>query len=234
VQDPDRRRLKLADSTAARVVAFWHEWVARPASDAVSLVAIGDHRLISAPALLRHRLEAIPFTVGALLEALGDDLVELVGEARLAYGDVGTLRLVPADGVIEISDTDDRLVALRDTADPFDWREAAVDEPGAGRFGVVEDGALLASANVQLWGETIGRLGVFTAAQARRRGLGAKVGSAAAQFSLDLGGIPQWRSRMTNLSSARVAERLGFVVFGRQIYARVRGPSDERFPRSAK
>jgi len=213
---------ELADHTAARVVAFWYEWVARPVSDAVSLVAIGEHRLILAPPRLRHRLEGIPFTVGALIEALGDDLVELVGEARLAYGDAGTLRLVPADGVIEISDDDQRLVALRETADPFDWREAAVDEPGAARFGVVDDGALVATANVQLWADTIGRLGVFTAAPARRRGLAAKVGSAAAQFSVDVGGIPQWRSRMTNLTSARVAERLGFVVFGRQIYARIR------------
>lgn len=212
----------LADRTATSVVAFWQEWVSRPASDAVSLVAIGEHRLIYAPTRLRQRLEGIPFTVGALVEALGDDLVELVGEARLAYGDAGTLRLVSADDVIEIPDTDQRLAALRETADPFDWREAAVDEPGAARFGVVEDGALLAAANVQLWGDTIGRLGVFTAAQARRSGLGSKVGSAAARFSLELGGIPQWRSRMTNLGSARVAERLGFVVVGRQIYARVR------------
>jgi RimJ/RimL family protein N-acetyltransferase len=213
---------ELADHTAARVVAFWHEWAARPATDAVSLVAIGEHRLLYAPTRLRHRLESIPFTTGALIEALGDDLVELVGEARLAYGDAGTLRLVPADGVIELPDTDPRVVALRETADPFDWREAAVDEPGAARFGVVDDGALLATANVQLWADTIGRLGVFTAAHARRRGLASKVGSAAAQFSLDVGGIPQWRSRMTNLRSARVAERLGFVVLGRQIYARVR------------
>jgi len=213
---------ELADDTGARVVAFWHAWAARPASDAVSLVAIGEHRLLYAPTRLRRRLEGIPFTVEALIEALGDDLVELVGEARLAYGDAGTLRLVPADGVIEISDSDPRLVALRETADPFDWREAAVDEPGAARFGVVDDGALLATANVQLWAHAIGRLGVFTTAHARRRGLATKVGSAAAQFSLDVGGIPQWRSRMTNSSSARVAERLGFVVIGRQIYARVR------------
>jgi hypothetical protein len=212
----------LADRTLARVVAFWHDWVTRPASDAVSLVAIGEHRLMSAPSRLRQRLEGIPVATGALIDALGDDLVELVGEARLAYGDAGTLRLVPADDVIEIPDTDQRLVALRETADPFDWQEAAMDEPGAARFGVVENGALLATANVQLWGDTIGRLGVFTAAQTRRSGLGSKVGSAAASFTLELGSIPQWRSRITNLDSARVADRLGFVVVGRQIYARVR------------
>ena len=157
-----------------------------------------------------------------MVEAFGDDLAEPVGEARLAYGDASTLRLVPADDVIEIPDTDQRLVALREKADPFDWHEAAMNEPGAARFGVVEDGALLAAANVQLWGDTIGRLGVFTAAQARRRGLGSRVGSSAARFSLEAGAIPQWRSRMTNLGSASVAERLGFVVVGRQIYARVR------------
>jgi hypothetical protein len=221
VQDLGRRPT-LADRTVGRLVAFWHDWAARPAPDAVSLIAIGEHQLISAPILLRQRLEGIPFTVGALIEALGDDLLELVGEARLAYGDAGTLRLTPTDDVIEIPDTDRRLIALRETADPFDWREAAVDEPGAARFGVVEDGALLATANVQLWSDTIGRLGVFTTAHARRRGLGSKVGSAAAQFTLQSGSIPQWRSRMTNLNSARVAGRLGFVVLGWQIYARVR------------
>ena len=106
---------------------------------------------MSAPTRLRRRLEGIPFAVDASVEALGDDLVELVGEARLAYGDAGTLRLVPADDVTEMPDIDQRLVAFRETADPFDWHEAAMDEPGAARFGVVEEGALLAAANVQLW-----------------------------------------------------------------------------------
>ena len=50
----------LADRTAERVVAFWRDWVTRPAPDAVSLVAIGGHRLMSAPTRLRQRLEGIP------------------------------------------------------------------------------------------------------------------------------------------------------------------------------
>ena len=37
----------LADRTVERVIEFWRDWVTRPASDAVSLVAIGEYRLMS-------------------------------------------------------------------------------------------------------------------------------------------------------------------------------------------
>jgi hypothetical protein len=193
-----------------------------PSTDAVSLVEIAGQRFVHAPARLRRRMECVPLDAVSVSEALGDDLVDVIGEARLAYGDEATLHLVATDGVETVDDADPRLAALRAAADPLDWREAPVDEPGARRFGAVEDGALVASANVRVWAATIAHLGIFTASHARRRGLAARVGSAAAQYSLEVGCVPQWRSRMSNVTSAGVAERLGFVVVGRQLHVLVR------------
>jgi RimJ/RimL family protein N-acetyltransferase len=56
----------------------------------------------------------------------------------------------------------------------------------------------------------------------RGTGLASKVGSAAAAHALTLGLVPQWRSRIGNDASARVADRLGFVELGTQQTVRVR------------
>jgi RimJ/RimL family protein N-acetyltransferase len=217
----DRGRLR--EATVERVLSFWRTWAGTPGvSDAVSLIEIGEHRLVYAPDWLQRRVAGLPVAVAPLVEALGDDLVELVGEARLAYGDESSLRFLAMDGVVRLSDNDARVGALREAADSIEWREASVDETGSARFGVTERDALLAVANVRVWADTIAHLGVFTAAEARERGLASRVGSAAAGYSLELGCIPQWRSRISNAQSARVADRLGFVALGRQIFARVR------------
>lgn len=60
------------------------------------------------------------------------------------------------------------------------------------------------------------------ATDARRRGLASKVGSAAANHALALGLVAQWRSRIGNDASARVADQLGFVELGTQMTVCVR------------
>src|SRR5262249_40685815 len=158
----------------------------------------------------------------ALREALGEDLTEIVGEARLAFGDETTLRLESSADVVPLANDDPRLRALRASADPFEWADSTTAEIGVQRFAIVDEKAIAATSTVQDWGSALGRLGVFTAAGARRRGLAGKVGSVAAAHALAQGRIPLWRSRVTNTASARVADRLGFVVLGRQLFARVR------------
>ncbi len=111
---------------------------------------------------------------------------------------------------------------MRDAVDAEEWGEAGMDEPGSQRFAVIDNGTIVATTNVRHWGTTIGHIGVFTAPTARRRGLAAVVGSAAANYCVEAGLVPQWRSRIGNVASACAADRLGFVPAGRQIHARVR------------
>ncbi len=216
----------LGPATVDRVLSFWRRWVATPGIvGAVSLVEIGDERLVYAPEHLRPRLQETPVSAEALADALAVP-VAVVAEARLAFGDDGTLRLDETTGVVAISGNDSRVSALHQDADSAEWAEAATGE-GARRFGVIRGDALVATATAELWADTVGRIGVFTAADARHRGLAGKVGSAAASYALEQACIPMWRSRITNTASARVADRLGFVAIGRQLSARV-DQQDER------
>jgi hypothetical protein len=217
----------LRPATVDRVLSFWRAWAATEGvAGEVSLVAIGDEHLVYSPDHLRARLEGVPAETGALVAALGDDLLEIAGEARIAFGDEGTLHLDSSTGVVAVASDDARVRALRADADPWEWAEATTAEVGVPRFAIVEDDAVVATSTAQLWGNEIGRLGVFTAAHARRRGFAGRVGSAAAAYALEQNCIPLWRSRITNTSSARVADRLGFVVLGRQVFARVRHSGD--------
>ena len=97
-----------------------------------------------------------------------------------------------------------------------------MDEPGSQRFAVIDQGMVVATTNVRYWGTTIGHIGAFTAPTARRRGLAAVAGSAAAKHCLEAGFVAEWRSAIGNVASACAADRLGFVAVGRQIHARLR------------
>ena len=148
------------------------------------------------------------------MTVLGDDVSTVIGEARLAYGDARTLRLVETDDVSIIEDDDTRLATLRAAADSDQWSEASVDEMCERRFGVVRDGVLLSVATLRNWEHTLGHVGVFTGAGARGRGLACTAASAAVGHAQALGLTPQWRSQVGNDASTRVAGKLGFVELG--------------------
>ena len=209
--------------TVARVRAYWGAWEAQTVmTDRVSVVVIGHERFACAPERLRGRIDVEALTdISSLLAILGNDAEDAVGEARLSYTDETTLRPVATDGVTIVGDDDARLAALRADSDPNEWAEAGAGDACELRYGVVDDDVLLAVATLRIWDDALGQLGVFSAAYARRRGLASKVGSAAVTHALTRGLVPQWRSRIDNMASARVAEQLGFVCLGRQMTVRV-------------
>jgi RimJ/RimL family protein N-acetyltransferase len=191
--------------------------------DGVSVVMIGDERFTCAPERLRENIDVeAPTGLSSLIEILGSDFEAVRGEARLSYADELTLRPVATDGVTNVGDDDARLAALRAASDPNEWREASTDEPCELRCGIVDNDSLLAVATLRVWNDALGHLGVFSAAHARRHGRASKVGSAAVAHALTLGLVPQWRSRIGNDASARVADQLGFVELGKQLTIRVR------------
>jgi len=210
--------------TVERVLAFWRAWEAESVPpDRVSVVVIGAERFTRAPERLRGRIDVeIPGDLSALIEILDDDVEHVVGAARLAYTDETTFRPVATGGVTDVGDDDARLAELTAAADRSEWSEASADEACEVRYGLVDDDSLLAVATLQNWNDVLGHVGVFTAEHARRRGLASRVGTAAVSRALALGLVPQWRSRIGNDASARVADQLGFVALGRQMTVRVK------------
>jgi RimJ/RimL family protein N-acetyltransferase len=216
--------MPLRPETVARVLAMWERWPETNDIPSVSVVVIGDRTFSTAPPHLRPRLTDPPRNLDALVELIerAGEVVERFGEARLAYGDDGTLQLPDAGNLVAIADDDPRLAALERAADRAEWLEASADEPCVSRFGVVEHGELLALAALQVWDGGIGHFGVFTRASARGRRLAGRAASAAISDGLRRDLVPQWRSRDGNEASARVADRLGFDPLGRQMFVRVR------------
>ena len=215
--------MDLKVESAERVRSYWRAWEARSTTaDTVSIVEIGHDRFVIAPERLRARLEGEePDDLGALVAVLGSEVARAVGEARLAYADETAFRPVPAGGVIALEDGDARLGALEASSDRSEWLESSADEPSECRFGLLEGDSVLAVAALQLWDDALGHVSVFTAAGARRRGLGresARPWSSGRWHSA-------WcrsgdRASATTLS-ASVADRLGFVALGKQMTVRV-------------
>jgi RimJ/RimL family protein N-acetyltransferase len=208
--------------TTHRVQRYWRDW-AVPVSDAVAIVDVGGERYMRAPDRLRPTLEAEhPRDLAALLAVLGDEAGDRFGAALLSYVDERAARLMPHEGVVELSDRDGRVEELESGADEAEWRESISGHVWQRRLGIVQDQSLLALCALEVWDDDLCHLGAFTAAPARNRGLAGAVVSAAMGDAFDLGLVPQWRCQLGNDASLRVAQKLGFVQAGTQMFARIR------------
>jgi RimJ/RimL family protein N-acetyltransferase len=219
--------MALRPETIDRVLAMWQRWAGDAVDDefvGVGVVAIGDHRFLRAPHHLRDRFIDPPIELDDLVARLGSDLERVVGAARLAYADDTTLRLADPGALTPIGDDDPRLAALERVADRAEWLEASADEACEARLGIVDGDELLALATLHVWDETVGHFGVFTRADARGRHLARRTASGVIDLARARDTVPQWRSRIGNDASAAVADRLGFVPLGRQLFVRVRQP----------
>ncbi len=218
--------MELGAETTERVSAMWTKWAAKAFPDdfdGVSVVSFAGRRFVRAPEHLDAYVRDDPPTdLDALIGRLGNPVVDRSGVALLAYGESRSLRLADTDGVVPIPDDDPRLARLERAAVVEEWLEASADEPSTARVGIVEDGALVAVASLQIWDDTVGHIGVYTHHDARGRGLAARTASAVIGDAITRGLVPQWRARLDNEPSVAVAAQLGCVPAGRQIFVRVR------------
>ena len=214
--------MPLRAETVDRVLAMWERWPATNDNAGVSVVTIGDRRFVSAPPHLRGLLVDPPGDLEQLTALLGDEAERVVGIARLAYADDGTLSLPDPGPLARIDDDDPRLVHLEAASDRAEWLESSADEPCVTRVGVVEQDLILAVATLQVWDDTVAHFGVFTRADARGRGLAGRAAAGVIKLAQVRGLVPQWRSRFGNDASAAVADGLGFVPLGSQMAVRVR------------
>lgn len=139
-----------------------------------------------------------------------------LGEAQLYFCD--RLPSFPDDGPVVSSETE-HVLALERLCPPDDVAE--VELGSMEHTSILLDDrqnppAPLAGAGYDIWGGILAHLGVLTAPDERRRGLGTYAASIAVEEAMAAGLIPQWRARSDNRASQRTALRAGFVPAGTQ------------------
>jgi GNAT superfamily N-acetyltransferase len=125
-----------------------------------------------------------------------------------------------------------RLTLLRDAVSVEDWDESgipeALDQGGEALavWGATGDAArpwvpaLLGGAVLTETAEARRDIGLLVAADARGRGIGLRLGQAAASYAVQWHGWARWTARTTNGPSMRTATRLGFERYATQLSIR--------------
>lgn len=192
------------------------QFVERNDLDAVVSVTIFGTRLVAAPPGLVGRLRRLDpeqlLDARAVASAVGPASVP-IGTAALSY-----LAVAPVPGSrLTLPATREDLAAVRSASTAEEW-----DESGLGTMThawaskAAESGPASAVSGFERWRSDIAQLGVVGSPDHRGSHYGYSVAAAAICAALDMGLIPQWRSRTDNDSSQRLAARLGFITVGAQ------------------
>jgi hypothetical protein len=123
-----------------------------------------------------------------------------------------------ATEVVVISDAD--LDFLREGVPAEEWGESGWEHEPAHQWGIVEDGRVVAAANLTDWGGTPRDVGVLVSPHARGRGLAEAVGRHAASQAIREHGVARWRAQVTDLASVHASRRLGFEPWATQLALR--------------
>jgi hypothetical protein len=150
----------------------------------------------------------------ALLRCCDGHRSRVVGAAVLAYTD----RYAALPGLRDVPVADDpaSAVALEKACPPDDVSEVGLAEMGQVFVTLDDRERPTAGAGYDEWQHILGHLGVLTAPEHRRSGRGTVAAALALNDALDVGLVPQWRARVDNVGSRRLARRLGFAEVGAQ------------------
>jgi len=198
------------------------------------LVVIAGAAIATAPDVntrqtMQRVLGTVPAASVADATVLTRELViaDMLGPASLAYLDSAEFR--PAPGQAAATGLDTSSPALRqflaETA-TSDLAESGIAEITSPAFVIREEDRIIAAAGYRDWTGQVAHLSVLTAANARARGLGGAVASAAVMHALDQDKLPQWRARPE--ASRRIARRLGFRDLGAQVSIRLADTSSSK------
>lgn len=193
--------------------------VVRAASDRqVMVVRLWDTYVIVGPDWLYDRVDGTDpadlLDQSALLRCCEGHGARVVGQAALAYTD----RYAALDGLREVPVADDPAAAveLEKSCPPDDVSEVGLAELSRIFVTLDDRDAPTAGAGYDEWQGILGHLGVLTPPEHRRTGRGTVAAALALNDALDGGLVPQWRSRVDNIGSRRLARRLGFTEVGAQ------------------
>lgn len=154
-------------------------------------------------------------SIRTLLELCAGRHGRAIGHATLAYTD--TYVPVPSFDQV-VSREPEAVAALENVCPPDDVLEVGLTEM-VETFVLVDEYApqvALAGSGYLEWERILGHVGVLTDPAHRGAGLATAVGAVATNDALDAGLVPQWRTRVGNAASRRVAAALGYTEVGSQ------------------
>ena len=202
-------------------------------------VRIGDRTVMTAPA----PEQAARLSETAFRSAPDQDRL---GPAILAYLDHEATLVRPTAPVTRLTASDPMIAELERSVGAAEAGEAAVSEVLSPVFAITAGGLtmssiatpagdapptaaapagdgsiVVAAAGYRPWLDRLAHLSVLTRTGYRGRGFATLVATAAISHAQAAGLTPQWRALASNAASLGVAARLGFVVAGEQISARL-------------
>lgn len=187
--------------------------VERAELDAVIVLELGSAIVVAAPPSAKSALAGLDIAALRDADAIAAALPgsTAIGTAQLLF--TGTRPAHPQHEVVEASSLD---VASVGAALPEDeWAEAGVQEMEH-RWAVHQKQEAAAIAGYQRWHGTVAHLGVAVTPSRRRRGYAFSAAAHAVSAAVDAGLLAQWRCRIGNEASLRLADRLGFTRMGTQ------------------
>jgi len=178
-----------------------------PGTKAVQHLGLGDYPAVYVLILGRSVVVSSP------AEPPAGGLVKVLGPSVHSYLDTRPA-LVPG-GVREASY--DELEPLRAVCGEDNWQESGFAEEPERCFVIEQDGKIVAASNLTPWrGEAVD-VGVLVDPAAAGRGLGTSVAAKAADLAVRTFGICRYRALEANGPSLRIAEKLGFTSYGRNL-----------------
>ena len=232
----------LSDSTKAAIRAMWaarlkvpvsyfepaiSNYSEREDSTWVVIVELDDSRVIVAPSFALILLSQLPidqlFDVDLVTSTLAQFSPRPIGSALLLYAET-ELNEPMADQRAR-SAFEGQIDVILSKCLASEVEESGLSEMDT-RFEEVDSkGDLIALAGYEIWNDRVAQLGVLVDPLQRGRGIGQKVARVAIEDARLKNLVPQWRARIDNVPSIRLATELGFVHLGRQLAIEVSAPT---------
>lgn len=111
------------------------------------------------------------------------------------------------------------LTALRGAIPPSEWLLTGFTAQTAMLFGIFEGDNLVAAANLTPGPDAATDVGFVIHPQARGKGYGLQVAAVAARQAILIHGVARFRALTASPSTMAIADRLGFVEYGRNLAA---------------
>ncbi|MCH1881516.1 GNAT family N-acetyltransferase [Agrococcus sp. ARC_14] len=180
---------------------------------AVIVLVLGAATVVAAPPSAKRAIAALPLAALHDVEAIAAALPgsRAIGTAHLLF--TGTRPAHPAHAVVPATSLD--VAAVGAAMDEDEWAEAGVQGMER-RWAVHDEQHAAAVAGYQRWHGTIAHVGVAAVPEHRRRGYASSAAAGAVSAAIDAGFVAQWRCRVGNEASLRLADRLGFTRLGTQ------------------
>jgi GNAT superfamily N-acetyltransferase len=111
------------------------------------------------------------------------------------------------------------LIALREAVPSAEWVEAGFSAQPAVLFGIFDGDRIVAAANLTAGPDAATDIGLVTHPEARGRGLAIQICATAARQAIALHGVARFRIAASSPPTLAIANRLGFVEYGRNLAA---------------